>query len=168
MRLPDAPRAIWYHREFFGGPMAAWTDASMRGPSVWSVGERELMAAMVAKWNSCDFCVGTHTAVAREAQGLLPVNAVLDDFERAPISDALKATLGFLRKLTLAPEALNGADARAVLDTGVTCEALVDAVAVAALFNITTRYADALGFALPTDLEFRRAAKMLLKRGYSA
>jgi alkylhydroperoxidase family enzyme len=36
----------------------------MRGPSTWSIGERELMAAMVAKWNSCAFCVGTHAALA--------------------------------------------------------------------------------------------------------
>jgi hypothetical protein len=52
MRLPDAA----YYKDFFGVPMGAWTQAAMRGPSTWSVGERELMAAMVAKWNSCAFC----------------------------------------------------------------------------------------------------------------
>lgn len=36
----------------------------MRGPSEWSVGERELMAAMVAHWNSSTFCVGAHRAIA--------------------------------------------------------------------------------------------------------
>jgi AhpD family alkylhydroperoxidase len=35
----------------------------MSGPSTWSVSERELMAGLVAKWNSC-FCVGAHGAVA--------------------------------------------------------------------------------------------------------
>ena len=35
----------------------------MRGPSTWSVGERELMATLVAKWNSCTFCAGAHGAV---------------------------------------------------------------------------------------------------------
>jgi hypothetical protein len=39
-------------------------------------------------------------------------------------------------------------------------------MAVCALFNIVTRYADALGFALPTLGEFDKAAGMLLKRGY--
>ena len=43
---------------------------------------------------------------------------------------------------------------------------LVDAAAVAALFNIITRYADALGFAIPTAAEFDKSALMLLKRGY--
>ncbi len=44
--------------------------------------------------------------------------------------------------------------------------ALTDATAVASLFNITTRYADALGFAIPTAAEFDRTCDMLLKRGY--
>src|SRR6185312_885992 len=62
IRLPDAARVAFYHKNFFGTPMGAWTQAAMRGPSTWSVGERELMAAMVAKWNSCAFCVGAHGA----------------------------------------------------------------------------------------------------------
>jgi hypothetical protein len=53
-----------------------------------------------------------------------------------------------------------------VLRAGVTAEALTDAVAVASLFNIITRYADALDFAIPTADEFDRAGNMLLKRGY--
>ena len=44
--------------------------------------------------------------------------------------------------------------------------ALTDAIAVASLFAIITRYADALQFAIPTDAEFDKAADMLLKRGY--
>ena len=56
MRLPDAARVAFYHKEFFSAPMGEWTQAAMRGPSEWSVGERELMAALVAKWNSCSFC----------------------------------------------------------------------------------------------------------------
>lgn len=44
MRLPDAARVAFYHKGFFGAPMGAWTQAAMRGPSEWSVSERELMA----------------------------------------------------------------------------------------------------------------------------
>lgn len=42
----------------------------------------------------------------------------------------------------------------------------VDAAAVAALFTIITRHADALDFAIPTRSEFDKAAGMMLKRGY--
>ena len=168
MRLPDAARVAFYHKEFFGVPMGAWTQAAMRGASAWSVGERELMAAMVAKWNSCAFCVGAHGAIAaREIQRPV-VDAALADFRTASISEGLKATLAFLEIMTLSPVTLTAEDANAVFRTGVTPEALTDAVAVAALFNIVTRYADALDFAMPTPDEFDRAASMLLKRGYAS
>ena len=68
MRLPDAARVAFYHKDFFGVPVGAWTQAAMRGPSPWSVAERELMACMVAKWNACAFCVGAHGAVAAKCQ----------------------------------------------------------------------------------------------------
>jgi uncharacterized peroxidase-related enzyme len=168
MRLPDAARVAFYHKEFFGVPMGAWTQAAMRGPSSWSVGERELMAAMVAKWNSCAFCVGAHGAVAAKEMKRPPVDAALADFHTAPISEALKATLVFLEIMTLRPLALTPEDARTVLNAGVSAEGLTDAVAVGALFNIVTRYANALNFTMPTSDEFDRAASMLLKRGYAS
>jgi uncharacterized peroxidase-related enzyme len=168
MRLPDAARVAFYHKEFFASPMGAWTQAAMRGPSPWSVSERELMAALVAKWNSCAFCVGAHGAVAAKEMQRSAVDAALVDFRAAPISESLKATLAFLEILTLRPMALTAQDARAVLHAGVSSEALMDAIAVCALFNIVTRYADALDFAVPTAEELGRAASMLLKRGYAS
>jgi uncharacterized peroxidase-related enzyme len=168
MRLPDAARVAFYHKDFFATPMGVWTQAAMRGPSIWSVGERELMAALVAKWNSCAFCVGAHGAVAAKEIQRPRVDAALADFRAAPISERLKATLGFLEIMTLRPMELSAGDAKAVLHAGVSAEALTDAIAVGALFSIVTRYADALDFAVPTAYEFDRAANMLLKRGYAS
>ncbi|HTB03387.1 MAG TPA: hypothetical protein VK804_23205 [Bradyrhizobium sp.] len=168
MRLPDAARVAFYHTNFFGTPMGAWTQAAMRGPSDWSVGERELMAAMVAKWNACDFCVSAHGAVAAKILPRPAVDAALADFRAAPISEGLKETLAFLQTMTLRPMQLTVEDARAVLRSGVSRQALTDAIAVAAIFNIVTRYADALDFAMPQPDEFERAANMLLKRGYGS
>ena len=167
MRLPDAARVAFYHKDFFGRPMGAWTQAAMRGPSAWSVGDRELMAALVAKWNSCDFCVGAHGAVAAKEIERSLVDAALADYRAAPISDGLKATLEFLEAMTLRPTELTSESAAAVFEAGVSAEALKDAIAVGAIFNIVTRYANALDFALPTANEFDRAASMLLKRGYA-
>ena len=168
MRLPDAARVAFYHKDFFGVPMGAWTQAAMRGPSDWSVGERELMAAMVAKWNACDFCIGAHGAVAAKVLQRPAVDAALANFRAAPISEGLKETLAFLQTMTLRPMQLTVEDARAVLRSGVSRQALTDAIAVAAIFNIVTRYADALDFAMPRPDEFERAANMLLKRGYGS
>jgi uncharacterized peroxidase-related enzyme len=168
MRLPDAARVAFYHRDFFGNPMGAWTQAAMRGPGIWSVAERELMACMVAKWNACAFCVGAHGAVAAKELRRPVVDAVISDYRAAPISRQLKSALAFLEIMTLRPRDLTAEHAKAALGAGVSREALIDAIAIGTLFDIVTRYADALDFAMPTAREFERSATMLLKRGYAS
>jgi uncharacterized peroxidase-related enzyme len=167
MRLPDAARVALYHKNFFGSPMGAWTQAAMRGPSTWSIGERELMAAMVASWNSCPFCVDAHGAVAAKAMEQSLVDAVFADYRSAPISELLRSVLAFLEIMTQRPVELSVEHAKAALRSGVTAQALEDAIAVGTLFNVITRCANALNFAVPTAKEFDRAAGTLLKRGYS-
>jgi hypothetical protein len=54
-RVPDVVKTLMYRPEFFGRPQCAWTQAVMRGPSEWSVGERELFAAFTSKLNQCVF-----------------------------------------------------------------------------------------------------------------
>ena len=54
-RAPDVVRTLRYRARFFGGPHTAHTQAVMRGPSAWTVGERELMAAFVSRLNQCAF-----------------------------------------------------------------------------------------------------------------
>src|SRR5580692_8476820 len=80
MRLPDAARIVMYHQDFYGKPMAAWTHAAMRGESSWSVGERERFAGMTAKWNSCTFCIGAHSAIASLVLDKALVKEVLADY----------------------------------------------------------------------------------------
>ena len=93
---------------------------------------------------------------------------MLDDFESAPIDAKLKATLRFLRKMTLEPQALTPDDARAVMATGVGREALTQAIHVAYLFNIYDRLADAMGWDVPDKAlgSYKVGAQRLLKRGY--
>lgn len=50
---PDVVRVLLYRPELFGKPCADWLQAATRGPSAWSVGERELMAAYTSKLNQC-------------------------------------------------------------------------------------------------------------------
>ena len=89
------------------------------------------------------------------------------DWRTAPVDDRLRATLGFIEKLTLRPAELTTADAAAVLDAGVSREALVDAIHVAALFNMIVRLADSLGWDVPEFDEFHARADRMLAGGYA-
>jgi hypothetical protein len=53
--LPDVARTLWYRKAFFGEPHSRLTQSVMRGPSDWTVGQRELFAAFVSRLNQCPF-----------------------------------------------------------------------------------------------------------------
>ena len=166
MRLPDAARIVMYHRKFYGDPMSAWTHAAMRGKSGWTVGERELMAAMTAKWNACPFCIDAHGAIAALELGDSIVKEVLEKTEQLKSSNKLDAAINFLKKLTLQPNDININDKQVVIDSGVTREELEDAIAVSSLFNITARCANAFNFVILNNNDLQKAAKRLLTKGY--
>ena len=52
---PGVVRTLMYRKEFFGQPWTDLTQQVMRGPSPWSVGERETFAAYVSRLNQCVF-----------------------------------------------------------------------------------------------------------------
>jgi len=53
--VPDVFKLNRYRPDFYGTPMMGIVQEAMRGPSAWSVGDRELMAAFVSKTNECEF-----------------------------------------------------------------------------------------------------------------
>jgi uncharacterized peroxidase-related enzyme len=165
-RVVDAVKLVMYRPEFYGGPMKKVVHEAMRGPSSWSVGDRELMAAFVSKMNQCDFCIRAHSAVAERAYGEdSKVSAVLGNLETAPISEALRATLRMLGKLAR-EHTVSADDMRAVLAAGATREQIEDALAVSLGFETTNRLANAFEFFVPGPAAFEAGAKFLLGRGY--
>ena len=164
--VPDAAKLTFYRPDFYGARAKEFTHEAMRGPSGWSIGDRELMAAFVSQVNESAFCVGAHSATARQAYQDGPrVAAVLADLESAPVQEPLRATLRMLGKLTAEGE-LRAEDMRAVLSAGVSPQQVEDALAVCAAFNTTNRLADAFGFELLSPEGYEAGAKYLLKRGY--
>jgi len=162
----DVIKLVKYRADFYGGPMQGVTHEAMRGPSPWSVGDRELMAAVVAQANECEWCTKAHTAVAEGAYSdRTRVSAVLSDLASAPIEAPLRATLLMLRKLAR-EHAVDADDMRALLTAGVTREQIEDALAVSFAFNTIARLADAFGFTVPGPDAFAAGAKYLLARGY--
>jgi alkylhydroperoxidase family enzyme len=94
------------------------------------------------------------------------VEAVLEDWRAAPVGDGLRATLGFLEKLTLVPAEVGGEDVAAVRAAGVSDEAIVHAIHVCALFDTINRIADGLGVEILAPETFRRGAALVLEVGY--
>jgi uncharacterized peroxidase-related enzyme len=165
-QVPDAAKLVFYRPDFYGARAKEFTHEAMRGPSAWSVAERELMAAYVSTVNESAFCIGAHTATARQAyQDEVKVTAVLADLGSAPVPEPLRATLRMLGKLTR-EGTVSAQDMRRVLAAGVSRQQIEDALAVCAAFNITGRLADAFGFQVLSPEGFDAGAKYLLKRGY--
>ena len=81
--------------------------------------------------------------------------------------DELRATLGFLERQALAPDELTRADAESVRATGVSEQALVDAIHIGALFAMIVRLADALGWDVPPFESFLARADAMLEGGYA-
>jgi alkylhydroperoxidase family enzyme len=78
----------------------------------------------------------------------------------------LRATLGFLEKLTLSPSEMRPEDVVALRSEGLDDQMIADAIYVCVGFNIINRIADALGFKVPPPKVFTTAAKFLLVFGY--
>src|SRR5262245_17438437 len=164
--VPDAAKLVFYRPDFYGARAKEFTHEAMRGPSAWSVGDRELMAAYVSQVNESAFCISAHTATASQAyQDGSKVAAVLADLESAPTEDGLRATLRMLGRLTRAGQ-VGAADMQAVLAAGVSPRQVEDALAVCVAFNTTDRLGDAFGFEVLSPEGFEAGAKYLLRRGY--
>jgi AhpD family alkylhydroperoxidase len=134
------------------------------------VGDREVMAAVVAQSISCTWCTHAHTAVAsgayRDRERVTRALADLDrDVEPTSMGEPLRATLIMLRKLGRT-NAVDAEDMRAVLAAGAGRAQIEDALAVALSFNTVARLADTFGFTLASPEAFDAGAKYLLSRGY--
>jgi AhpD family alkylhydroperoxidase len=164
--VPDAVKLNRYRTDFYGTPMRLVTQQAMRGPSAWSVGDRELMGASVSKMNGCECCTKIHGAVAALAyQDEAKVSAALSDPETAAIGEPLRATLRMLRKLTR-EHTVDADDMRAVLAAGVSREQIEDALAVCFTFDTVDRLSRTFGFFVPSPEAFEAGARFLLARGY--
>jgi hypothetical protein len=83
------------------------------------------------------------------------------------VHEPLRATLGFLEKLTLRPDELRSQDAEDVLAAGVREDALIDAIHIAALFTMIVRLADSFGWHVPLDQELAVGAGARLGSSYA-
>lgn len=91
---------------------------------------------------------------------------MLANHRTAPIDPGLRAMLDLLQKVTLTPARVAPEDVDAVRAAGVSNDAIEDALAVCACFNLIDRVADSLGFDLPPAEVHARYAEQFLLEGY--
>ena len=115
----------------------------------------ELMSSQVAKWNSCPFCIGVMERLQqRRWNGGLLITVVADYSAGADLRSA-QGRAQFLGD-PLTPVLLNylvvakGSSSH----RGECSSAEADAAAITTVFNIVTRYASALDFAMPSASRF--------------
>ncbi|MEQ1755911.1 MAG: peroxidase-related enzyme [Micropepsaceae bacterium] len=147
--------------------LISYHEVLLRGPSPFSLAERELIAAFVSGLNACAYCHGIHTVTAERfgiSEGLL--QALIHDVEAADIDPKFRPILRFVRKLSTLPAKILQADADAVYDAGWNEAALHDAVAICALFNFMNRYVEGLGISADATY-FQLSGDRLHRGGYA-
>ena len=156
-----------YRPNFFGKPYNEAVETALRKSKVWSKTEVEILAAFVSKNNQCQFCMIAHSAVASQGVEKTVVDMVLDDWRTAPVSEQLRATLGFVEQLTKAPGKMTPEDLQPMFDASVSREAIEEAIQVVFVFSVINRLADAFDFELAEkDLQRNRMGFMLFNMGY--
>jgi uncharacterized peroxidase-related enzyme len=150
------------HRpEFWGRPFFVMVSAVLRGPSFWTPGEREYMAAVVSRLNECPFCLRVHTETTRiESRGEVDVD------DASVMRPELAAVLPFLQKVTTTPDSVTPDDVAPVRAAGVPDGAIVDALHVGLVFNSVNRMANAFGWSWDSDEHVRVAAKVIHRISY--
>lgn len=163
--VPGPIVVLTYRREIFGKHFTKCLTEGMRQTKYWTKPEVELFAAFVSKANSCNFCMEHHTHVTIIGLGDEVVNAALEDYRTAPVSEEIRSMLGFLDKLTRTPEQVGVEDIDDLRKAGISEEAAAEAIYVCFLFSTINRIADALDF--KDDAKINRVARYLYHMGYS-
>jgi uncharacterized peroxidase-related enzyme len=95
------------------------------------------------------------------------VEAVLRDYQTAPISEAERALFRFLDQLTRDERSLARADVDQLKAAGWSEEAIYDAITVCALFNFYNRWIDGTGVADMPAAAYQASGHRLATQGYA-
>lgn len=154
--LDDVIKTAMHRPEFFGRWFSGYVHEVLRGPSFWTAGERECIAAATSRLNECPFCATAHTETMRVAS-----RGEVDADDPSVMRPELAATLELIAKVTGHPDQVTGADVDTVRAAGVPDDAIVDALHVNLIFNLVNRLANAFGWSWDSESHVRRGAKAL-------
>lgn len=151
-------------------PMRELAETLLRGPSALTSGEREMIAAFVSNLNDCYFCQTSHAAAAAHHEGCnyAMVDAIRLDYQRAPISEKLKALLAIAGKVQEGGKRVTTDHIAEARRQGATDLEIHDTVLIAAAFCMFNRYVDGLATHTPRDFAlYDRMGARMAAQGYT-
>ena len=133
-RRPDEFRAFF-----------AYHDALMEKPGDLSKAEREMIVVATSGLNHCQYCVVAHGAILRiRAKNPLIADQVAVNHRKADLTPRQKAMLDFAVKVAERSHDIQEKDYEALKGHGFSDEDAWDIAAIAALFAMSNRLANAL------------------------
>jgi uncharacterized peroxidase-related enzyme len=124
-----------------------YMDELLKGASGLTEAEREMIGVVVSSTNRCHYCMIAHSGVLRElTSDTVLVDQLLTNYRHADLDERQQAMLDFAVKVTEEAFRCSEADLDALHAVGWTDEEIMDITEVAAMFNLTNRMANALGW----------------------
>jgi uncharacterized peroxidase-related enzyme len=131
----------------------AYHDALMEKPGGLSKAEREMIVVATSGVNHCQYCVVAHGAILRiRAKNPLLADQVAVNHRKADLAPRQKAMIDFAVKVAERSHEIDDADYEEVKRHGFTDEDAWDIAAIAALFAMSNRLANA--FSIRPNDEF--------------
>lgn len=168
---PELPgiRALLAFSPETATPLGELTEILLRSNGGLSPADRELIATYVSYLNDCFYCHNSHGEIAciylNGDRDL--VEQVRQDFNKASISDKLKALLNIAGKVQKGGKYVTEEDVERARVEGATDKDIHDTVLIAAAFCLFNRYVDGLAATTPTDMStYPLRAKQIAQRGY--
>jgi uncharacterized peroxidase-related enzyme len=162
-------RALFAFRPETANPLCELAQVLLHTPGTLDPGDRESIATFVSSQNDCYYCQTAHGAIAAHQLGDND-QIVLDvkrDFEKAAISEKLKALLAIAAKVQQGGKNVQPGDIERARQHGATDLEIHDTVLIAAAFCMYNRYVDGLATWAPPDLEaYRERAAKVSRDGY--
>ncbi|HEX9181706.1 MAG TPA: peroxidase-related enzyme [Burkholderiales bacterium] len=124
----------------------AYHDALMEKPGGLTKAEREMIVVATSGANHCQYCVVAHGAILRvRAKHPLIADQVAVNHRKADLTPRQRAMLDFAMKVALASHEIQDADFAALRAAGFSDEDAWDIAAIAAMFAMSNRLANAFG-----------------------
>jgi uncharacterized peroxidase-related enzyme len=135
-----------------------YMDELMKGESGLTEAQREMIGVVVSATNRCYYCLTAHSAVLRDLTGdAVLVDQLAANYGHAELEPRERAMFAFVVKVTEDSHRCNEEDLEELRRAGWSDEEIMDIAEVTAMFNLTNRMANSLGW-LPNE-EYHRFAR---------